>query len=308
MSSTLFRALRRTLTQAGGEPAVAVPDGVTSRVDQPRHSAATLVEAPFGVIDPGPAQVQDLPVAFLDGIQRTGLVGYIDSMPVLGARVAAGVRLREGRRTRAVVELRADVVVARAEALRRMGSAPGGARLVPIEDDAPAHPLADIDMARAAVDRERARLERDAAAAWRRISARGLLVVDGSVTLNREWATDQFMVGVVKSHSIMPFAGADAQLYLGLPPGQRTTVFSPASRHVEPVHSFALRLHPFRGIDLFHGLIRVEYAARDRVTEHADALARWLLAERAPLADDPRRDRLLYGVHDVERWLRARAS
>jgi hypothetical protein len=37
-------------------------------------------------------------------------------------------------------------------------------------------------------------------------------------------------------------------------------------------------------------------------------LSRHLLAERAPLANDARADRLLYGIHDVERFLRAQGA
>lgn len=308
MSAILFRDLRRALALAGGEPALSVPDGVTGRVDQPRLSPARLVEPMFRAIDPGPPLRRVEPLAFLDGIQHTGLIGYVDSMPVLGARVAAGVRLREERRTRGVVELRTDLAVGRAAALQRLDRIAAGVRTIALDDDSATHPIGDMDLARAAVDRARAELEHRAAAEWRKLSPVGMLLIDGSITVHRDWATDHHMIGVIKSHSIMPFDGDDAQLYLSLPPGHRTAVFSPASRHVEPVHSFALRLHRWRGINPFHGLIRVEYAAREDVTAHADALARWLLAERAPLADDPRWDRLLYGVHDVERWLRARAS
>jgi hypothetical protein len=57
-----------------------------------------------------------------------------------------------------------------------------------------------------------------------------------------------------------------------------------------------------------HGLVRVETAEHPDIVERANRLARWLMAERAPLADDARQDRLLYGVHDVERWLRARSA
>jgi hypothetical protein len=57
-----------------------------------------------------------------------------------------------------------------------------------------------------------------------------------------------------------------------------------------------------------HGLVRIEVAESDDPTRRADAVSRWLLAEVAPLAADPRADRLLYGVHDVERWLRARSA
>jgi hypothetical protein len=116
------------------------------------------------------------------------------------------------------------------------------------------------------------------------------------------------MVGVIKSHGALPFTGDDLETYLTLPSGHRSAVFAPGTRQVTPVHSWALRLRPWQGHDLLHGLVRVETAARDAVPGDADAISRWLLTEVTPVANDPRADRLLYGVHDVERWLRARGA
>ena len=51
----------------------------------------------------------------------------------------------------------------------------------------------------------------------------------------------------------------------------------------------------------------IETRAEDDALANVDQLSRWLLAERAPIsAPDPRWDRLLYGIHDVEVYLRAR--
>jgi hypothetical protein len=59
---------------------------------------------------------------------------------------------------------------------------------------------------------------------------------------------------------------------------------------------------------LQYGLLRIE-ARADRVTiARAPALSGWLLAERAPLATPATRwDRLLYPLHHVEEYLKARA-
>ncbi len=82
-------------------------------------------------------------------------------------------------------------------------------------------------------------------------------------------------------------------------------MFTPATRNLTPVHSWALRLWPWEGKDLFHGLVRVEVAP-GCPPDHADRLSRWLLSERTPFsAPDGRWDRLLYGVHSVEAYLRA---
>jgi hypothetical protein len=75
---------------------------------------------------------------------------------------------------------------------------------------------------------------------------------------------------------------------------------------VAPVFSWALRLWPWEGRDLLHGLVRIEAAPTDATLAAADQLSRWLLAERAPVsAPDPRWDRMLYGIHAVEVGLRA---
>jgi hypothetical protein len=132
------------------------------------------------------------------------------------------------------------------------------------------------------------------------------LIVDGVISDALGWATDPLAIGVSKSHATLPFAGPDLQRYLTLPQGFRTSVFEPASWRFTPVHSWALRLWPFEGRDLLHGLVRVEVAARGESIERADEISRWLLAERAPLSrPDPRWDRLLYGVATVERHLKA---
>ena len=90
------------------------------------------------------------------------------------------------------------------------------------------------------------------------------------------------------------------------PAGQRSPVFEPAAREVAPVYSWALRLWPWEGKDLLHGLIRVEAQASLDTLAQADQISRWLLAERAPVSTpDPRWDRLLYGIRAVEEYLRA---
>src|SRR5690606_8359693 len=129
--------------------------------------------------------------------------------------------------------------------------------------------------------------------------------VDGSLTVSPDWARDPRMVGVVKSHTTLPFEAESLEVYLTLPIGHRSSAFRPPTRTVAPVHAFGMRLHDWTGHDLLHGLVRIECAAGPVDTAALDLLAGRLLAERAPLAADPRADRMLYGVHDVERWLRA---
>jgi hypothetical protein len=256
----------------------------------------------------GPAIAPTEPVAFLDGVQETTLLGHIGTHPLVAARIAAGVRRREGRRTRGVVARERVLLVGRPEALARCAAGATAHQSVALTDAEPAHPIGDIDRARAVVDRARIQLELEVATTFRALYPDDLLVIDGSITASPEWAVDPRMVGVIKSHAALPFDGESLEAYLTLPPGHRSSVFIPGTRHLTPVHSWGLRLRPWQGRELLHGLVRIEVAASADPGARADAISGWLLAERAPLAADPRADRLLYGVHDVERWLRARSA
>ena len=170
----------------------------------------------------------------------------------------------------------------------------------------PGHPSVDLVQAARAVDRARGALEVSLGIRYRQRSS-GWLVVDGGLTESPDLASDPRMVGVVKSHSTLPFDGEDLDRYLRLPPAHRSSIFMPETRNLTPVHSWALRLWPWEGKDLFHGLVRIEVAPAPAYTSaDADRLSRWLLSERAPLsAPDGRWDRLLYGIHSVQQYLRS---
>jgi hypothetical protein len=114
---------------------------------------------------------------------------------------------------------------------------------------------------------------------------------------------------VVKSHGAQYFAGAELERALTVPAEHRTSVFRPRRRGARrDIYSWYLRLWPWEGNDLLYGLVRVEARAHPDTIALAPAVSRWLLQERAPLATPDRRwDRLLYPVHDVETYLRARA-
>jgi hypothetical protein len=297
--------LRHALALRGIRPAAGEVEGGAGRADLAEVRPGRVVEGvtlearPVGRAEPMPG-----PVGFLDGIQRQELLGYVGTMPLVWAEVAAGVRLRIERRFASAGVLRARLLLGRPEALAAAGGIEGLER-VPLPDDGPLHPVRDLQLARAAVDARRGALERAAGEGFRAASD-AWLVVDGSLAESPAWARDPRMLGVVKSHAALPFDGADQLTYLGLPFAHRTSVFAPASRAVAPVWSWALRLWPSEGRDLLHGLVRVEAAPGDATLTAADRLSRWLLAERAPIAGTDRRwDRLLYGIHEVERALRA---
>ena len=244
-------------------------------------------------------------MAFLDGTQHVELAGYVGTQPVIVATVRAAVRLRHARRLhRAALGVR-RLVIARPEALASLGDIAGHVAIAIEEVESP-HPIQDLDRAQALVDRERGALE--IAVAWEFRSGEHQdtwLMIDGSLAASPDWAGDPRMLGIVKSHAMLPFEGEELEVYLTLPHAHRTSIFQPASRRVTPLYSWGIRLHAFAGRDLFHGLLRVEAAATDATLALADTLSRYLLAERAPLSNDRRADRLLYGIHDVERYLRA---
>ncbi|HSE26694.1 MAG TPA: hypothetical protein VLA95_00585 [Gemmatimonadales bacterium] len=297
--------MRRALAARGVRPASGEVEAGAGRAEAAEVRPGRVVEGTTLEARPvGPPEPMPGPVAFLDGIQRQELLGYVGTMPLVWAEVAAGVRVREGRRFSSASVVRARLLVGRPEALAAAGAAEG-LEPVPLPDDGPLHPVRDLQLARAAVDARRGALERMAGEGFR-AGSDAWLVVDGSLAESPAWARDPRMLGVVKSHASLPFDGADQLTYLGLPFAHRTSVFAPASRAVAPVWSWALRLWPSEGRDLLHGLVRVEACPGAGTLAAADRVSRWLLAERTPIAGTDRRwDRLLYGIHEVERALRA---
>ncbi|MEE8060400.1 MAG: hypothetical protein V3T16_01160 [Gemmatimonadales bacterium] len=319
MARLSLARLRRAVVQQGFTPATWIPEASEGRAAESTVRPARLVEGetlttyPVGRPEPCPH-----PLAFLDGIQRYEIVGYLGSAPLLVADIAAAVRERVGRRPRLAVMEHRRLAFGGPEVLERVAGVMGaGAEAgagavevtpVPLADDVLGHPIREIQAARKAIDRARGALELEVGQRFRAQSD-AWLIVDGALSEGISWATDPRMIGVSKSHSSLPFAGADQVTYLRTPHGHRTSVFEPVTRALAPVYSWALRLWPWEGRDLFHGLVRVETRASDEVLDTVDTISRWLLAERAPLsAPDPRWDRLLYGIHEVESFLRARVA
>jgi hypothetical protein len=300
-------AIRRRLGVRGLTPAAGIPESSTGRAEEACIRPARLVEDaalayhPVGRAEPWPG-----PLAFLDGIQRMHLVGYAGAAPIYVAQMAAAVRERRDGRLRTVAEEARSLAIARPQALEAAGDALEGLTTLALPVDEPAHPVRDLTLAGRALDHARGQLELTVGKQFRRRSD-GWLVVDGALSESPDWATDRRTLGVSKSHSALPFDGSDLERYLRLPKRHRTSVFAPESRSVAPVLAWALRLWDWEGRDLFHGLVRIEVAPDNGAPAMADQLSSRLIAERAPLSTpDPRWDRLLYGIHSVEQYLRAR--
>jgi hypothetical protein len=301
-----FEVIRRAIRAKGLTPASVIPEGSSGRAEEASIRPAKVVEGEsLRMIPIGPAQPWPGSLAYLDGIQQSEIIGYAGSAPLFVAEIAAAVRERHERRLRTVAEARRVVVLGRPDALAAAGDALGMLETIALPMDEPPHPLRDLVNAGHAVDQARGALEVVVGDRYR-ASSDGWLVVDGTLAISPRWAVDQRMVAVSKSHSILPFSGSDLEQYLRLPRAHRSSVYAPATRSLAPVRAWGLRLWSWEGKDLLHGLVRVEVAPANESTEHADAISRWILAERAPVsAPDRRWDRLLYGIYSVEQYLKA---
>lgn len=308
MLSASADRIRKSLKARGLIAATSPADTSRGRAEDATIQPAELIEdAELVWHDVGAAERWPGPVAFLDGTQRSEVVGYCGAAPIVIAEIAAAVRERLDRSLATAVSERRTIALGRPAALAQAGDALAGLQLVATADDEAPHPARDLNCAGRAIDRARGALEVAVGAQYRARSS-GWLVVDGALSESPAWAGDPRAVGVVKSHTTLPFDGEALERYLTLPSGSRSSIFAPRSRSVAPVRAWALRLWPWEGKDIFHGLIRVEVAPANATPEIADRISRWLLAERAPLSTpDPRWDRLLYGIHSVEEYLRAGA-
>lgn len=271
--------------------------------------------------------------AFLDGIQRTSIVLHVDAIPVVHAFVAAVIRQRVDRRmetwgkaltSRALYLPRSVTDAAmwsdlEAQDVRLIDTAVGSEPVV--------HPLT---YRRAALDRvaiERERLEQSIATSWNDAAA-GWLWVDGGVSgipaLRAQTLDGVRTFGVVKSHATLYGDAAIIASTLRLDEALRSAAFLILHRIRLPVISWYVRLRAADNCDPLHGLVRVELLApestldrstghvtiRDEalgeITELADMISTWIMAERLPVSlPDARWDRLTYGVHDCERYLAA---
>jgi hypothetical protein len=298
--------LRRSIVARGFTPATWIPAASEGRAEEATIQPASRVEdGPLSGRPVGQAEAWPGTVAFLDGTQRYEVMAYSGASPLVVAEIAAAVMERRDRQLHVALVARRRLIIARPAVLAELDGAVDSHLALPLPDDVPVHPVHDFQLARREIDRARGRLELEVGLEYRSTSSEWL-IVDGPLSESPQWARDPRMLGVSKSHATLPFADQDLEQYLRLPAGHRSPVFAPAGREVAPVYSWALRLWPWEGKDLLHGLIRIEAAAAPETLGDADRLSRWLLAERAPVSTpDPRWDRLLYGIRAVEQYLRA---
>jgi hypothetical protein len=298
---------------AGATAASHTPDAAAGRADLGDVSGAELLEdAELRVHDVPNDTWRPASAAFLDGMQHWRVVAYDGIVPIARAWVAAAVRRRgPDRRLHTVHEDGFELIVTFPDRLSPAvrDTLAGEPQLRAVAAEHLAQPAQALTAARRIVEGERTRLERAVGERWIPDAPAGeWLVLDGVLSDHARLAAHSRALGVVKNHGAQYFAGREQERALTLPAGRRTSVFQPAARGSAAVYSWYLRLWPWAGHDLLYGLVRVEAPARDASRQQVAALSSWVLAERAPLsAPDARWDRLVYPIHDVETYLRARA-
>ena len=253
-------------------------------------------------------------VAFLDGVQQSRVVTYIDGAPIVHGTAGAVVRERIDRRLRTW----AHRIEYRLYAAKRHLSADVWARLAPFsptdssafaaDEPAPSrHPLATLDRAMRMVQQHREDLEQRLAERWC-IDGAGPVYIDGGISGSERVARARCAIGVVKSHRTFYAEGDELTVIFRLCQGERSTLFEIKPSRRTAVASYYLRLRDATGRDPSFGLVRVEIAndPSTDLQERADEVSRWLLAEATPLAmPDSRWDRMAYGIRDSEEFLRA---
>src|SRR5215217_6726205 len=207
-------SIRHALGGVGLTAASIVPEASGGRLEEACISPARLVEGAFLKaipLEPGSGGMPSL--AFLDGVQRSEIVGYSGAAPLVVADIAAAVRERQGRRLHTVIEERRRLVLGRPSALAAAVSVLDAMEQVPLPDDDHPHPVRDLMHAAQALDRCRGALEIAVGARYR-AGSEEWLIVDGALSESPRWASDPRMIAVSKSHSGLPFDGPDLERYL----------------------------------------------------------------------------------------------
>jgi len=303
------------LVRAGAVPAAYVPPASMGRTDADdgAEPGADVVEGATVAVHPV-TPAPSPPACFLDGIEQWKVVSYDGVLPIVHAYVAAAVRRRgEDRRLRTAFEAARDFAIAPLAGMaaeRRRALTEHCPDVVEISIEEGMQPGRLLELARRAVDSARQALERELAE--RCLAGLGdaeWLVVDGLLSVSGKLSGHPRALGVIKSHGAQFFTGVDLERALTVPAAHRTSVFRARGGHARnEVYSWYLRLWPWEGNDLLYGLLRIEARAAAATLAGATPVSSWLLGERAPIATpDARWDRLLYPIHDVETYLKARA-
>ena len=274
-------------------------------------------------------RIADPPVAgfeaFLDGAQESRVVHYCDGIPIVFGRVAAVVRQRVLRRmiTWKRPETRSRLYVPRGLVPASVWTHIVARGFDPVDTtdadvtessgwpQVDAHPFAIAQRALDAVKRERESAERKLADDWVAMRSEPVFI-DGSIATSDRVSTAPNAVGGIKSHRTLYVSGPAMRVVQSLPLNHRSSVLRVIAYHRTAVASWYLRIRDCAGRDPMWGLLRVETAMPDRsaspqqVADHANLVSRWILAEMMPLSlPDSRWDKMVYGIHDCEEFLKA---
>ncbi len=300
------------------------------RTEALAQDGTALIEQVSVAVLGGALRVINVPVprdahfdGFLDGIQRSTTIAYVDGVPLLHGTAAAAIRERnvDGRMTtwrspqieHAIYASRAllgdntwaqltDVLDVRGHVVRDSDNS------LPVPSR---HPSSLLRQGLDALSRVRNDMERALGETWCDAHADRPLYVDGSLRTSHAMLRSAGAVGVVKSHATLYLPDDALPLVTGLEAGYRTSVLAALDSTGRPrFFTWYLRLRSAIGRDPFFGLIRVECGIRDsdaaQAERHADCCSEWLLAERAPIAKpDARWDVMPYAIRDCEVYLRA---
>ncbi len=253
--------------------------------------------------------------AFLDGAQRMQIIAQEDGIPIVLGTVSAAIRVRVERRMQSwarrspVVERRLYMPFAYLENAVTDAAVPfelvdtseadyNGA--IPSQ-----HPAALMERAVKKVQDDRERAELSLAQAWCE-SEEGLLFIDGGIGGSAPVATSGLAVGIVKSHRTLHAEGDALRTVLRLRVGERSPVFRITSRSRTSVASWYLRVRAADARDAMWGLVRIEAPEEEWSPMRANEISCWVMRESSPLSlPDKRWDKMAYGVHDTEEFLRA---
>ena len=330
MSTTVGRAVdaaRTSLRAALGDRVRSAGPDRTEALAQDgaplvRDVNVSLLGDTLRTIDVPPPRAADFE-GFLDGIQRSTTIAYLDGVPLLHGTAAAAIRERtlDGR----MQTWRAPVIEHAIYASRALlGDAtwqlldsvlgPRGHAMRDSDNDGAGplrHPSSLLRQSLDALSRVRNDMERAIGDQWCDAHAARPLYVDGSLRTSHAMMRSTGVVGVVKSHATLYVADDALPHVCALDAGQRTSVIvaEDATGRARFI-TWYLRLRSAAGRDPFFGLIRAETGVRDgdvpTIEAHADAVSTWLLAERAPIAKpDARWDVMPYAIRDCEVYLRA---
>jgi hypothetical protein len=292
----------RSVTPSPAESVVEQVEEPPAPIDAPLVEGSEFISKTVANVEPGFTH-------FLDGAQRSWRAMYHGLLPVTLSHTSAALLRRTDCRLEAPSEesyrgaLEAfvpDVGTLSSEVGEILATVP-----IPVSEEDTGVSVA-LKTRKSVEERRKAR-ELELVANF----TDGRLLVDGGLGEALGCLSEgQDVFGLVKSHQRQYFkSSARQEVILNLKPGERTVAFLRAAspRQGRACYSFYLKMRDQRGEGPMFGLVRIEVPATDVHLAQLDAIAGWVLAERAPVSlPDPRFHVLVYPIHLVEEHLKAR--